>query len=152
MQLTVWGAMAYWALKQSSTWQKQSMLQVYGALGVLAWVLLTVLFARFVQQSQGVAYTGIALWHSGYFQTGISILWSGIAILLMVLSKTYAQRTLWLAGFGLLILVVLKLFFVELAHSGTIERIISFIVVGTLLLLIGYFLPMPPNEEEEKDG
>ncbi len=152
MQLAVWGAMAYWAVKQSSTWQKQSMLQVYGALGVLAWVLLTVIFARFVQHAQGLDYSGIALWHSDYFQTGISILWSGIAILLMVLSKMYGQRSLWLAGFGLLILVVLKLFFVELAHSGTIERIISFIVVGTLLLLIGYFVPMPPNEEEKRDG
>jgi uncharacterized membrane protein len=54
-----------------------------------------------------------------------------------------------MAGFGLLILVVLKLFFVELASSGTIERIISFIVVGSLLLLIGYFVPLPPNEEKE---
>ena len=148
MQLGVWGAMTYWAVKQNSTWQKQRSLQVYGVLGVLAWVLLTVIFARFVQQSQGLEYTSIALWHSDYFQTGISILWSGVAILLMVLSKMYTQRNLWIAGFGLLILVVLKLFFVELAHSGTIERIVSFIVVGTLLLLIGYFVPMPPNEKE----
>ena len=148
MQLGVWGAMTYWAVKQNSTWQKQRSLQVYGVLGVLAWVLLTVIFARFVQQSQGLDYTSIALWHSDYFQTGISILWSGVAILLMVLSKMYTQRNLWIAGFGLLILVVLKLFFVELAHSGTIERIVSFIVVGTLLLLIGYFVPMPPNEKE----
>ena len=56
-----------------------------------------------------------------------------------------------MAGFGLLILVVLKLFFVELANSGTIERIISFIVVGTLLLLIGYFVPLPPNVEKNKE-
>lgn len=54
-----------------------------------------------------------------------------------------------MAGFGLLIVVVFKLFSVELAHSGTIERIISFIVVGTLLLLIGYLVPMSPNKEEE---
>jgi uncharacterized membrane protein len=57
-----------------------------------------------------------------------------------------------MAGFGLLIVVVLKLFFVELAHSGTIERIISFMVVGTILLLIGYFVPMPPSKEEEIRG
>ena len=74
-----------------------------------------------------------------------------IAIVLMLLSKRYKNRPLWLAGFGLLILVVLKLFFVELANSGTIERIISFIVVGSLLLLIGYFVPLPPDEEKNEE-
>ena len=152
MQVAVLMLLGYWTVKQSTSLSKEGMVQLYGVLSILTWVLLTIIFARYVHVSQEVAYTGIALWHSNYFQTGISILWSGVAILLMVLSKMYAQRSLWLAGFGLLILVVLKLFFVELANSGTIERIISFIVVGTLLLVIGYFVPMPPSEKEEKDG
>ncbi|MGE4511477.1 MAG: DUF2339 domain-containing protein [Sulfurimonadaceae bacterium] len=38
---------------------------------------------------------------------------------------------------------------VELAKSGSIERIVSFIVVGVLLLLIGYFAPLPPKEKGE---
>ena len=99
---------------------------------------------------QDVAYSIPALWQSDYFQTGLSLLWSLVAIILMVLSKRYTHRVLWMAGFGLLIVVVLKLFFVELANSGTIERIVSFMVVGTLLLLIGYFVPMPPSEKEEE--
>ena len=148
MQLSVLGTMVYWVRKQSETWAKSSILQMYSVITVLGWVLLTVIFARYVHASQGIAYTSTALWQSSYFQTGISILWSIVAIVAMVFSKVYKQRTLWLGGFGLLILVVLKLFFVELANSGTIERIISFIVVGTLLLVIGYFVPMPPNEEK----
>ncbi len=148
MQLSVLGTMVYGVRKQSEIWAKSSILQMYSGITVLEWVLLTVIFARYVHALQGIAYTSTALWQSSYFQTGISILWSVVAIVAMVFSKVYKQRTLWLGGFGLLILVVLKLFFVELAHSGTIERIISFIVVGTLLLLIGYFVPMPPNEEK----
>ncbi|HFU77540.1 MAG TPA: DUF2339 domain-containing protein [Epsilonproteobacteria bacterium] len=146
MQTAVLALLGYWGWQQRRVWSKESVVQFYGVLGVLVWVLMSAIFARYVHASQEVAYSGKALWHSDYFQTGISILWSTVAIVAMLLSKAYAQRNLWLGGFGLLILVVLKLFFVELAHSGTIERIISFIVVGTLLLLIGYFVPMPPSK------
>jgi uncharacterized membrane protein len=153
MQVTVLALLGYWSLQQRNEWSKEGMVQLYGLLSVLTWVLMTVVFARYVHASQEVAYTSKALWHNDYFQTGISILWSAVAIVAMLLSKAYAQRILWLGGFGLLILVVLKLFFVELANSGTIERIISFIVVGSLLLVIGYFVPMPPSENinDEKE-
>ena len=146
MQFAVLGMMFYWIHAERHGWTKMLARQMYGIVLLLGWMLLTVLFARYVHLMQGVPYTFDALWRSGYFQTGISILWSMAAIAAMLLSKRYVQRTLWLAGFGLLLLVVLKLFFVELAHSGTIERIVSFIVVGVLLLLIGYFVPMPPGE------
>jgi len=43
----------------------------------------------------------------------------------------------------LLGIVVLKLFTIDLASSGTIQRIISFIVVGLLILIIGYLSPVP---------
>jgi hypothetical protein len=45
-----------------------------------------------------------------------------------------------------------KLFFVELANSGTIERIVSFIVVGVALLVIGYFVPLPPKQDQTADA
>jgi len=49
----------------------------------------------------------------------------------------------------LLGLVVLKLFLVDLSGTGTVARIVSFIVVGILMLVIGYFSPMPPAKKEE---
>jgi len=95
-----------------------------------------------------VAYALSPLLKSLFFQTGLSILWTLTAMLLMVLAKRLHHRYIWIAGFGLLGAVVIKLFFVELSGSGTIERIISFIVVGSLLLLIGYLAPIPPKREE----
>jgi uncharacterized membrane protein len=41
--------------------------------------------------------------------------------------------------------VVAKLFFVELSNRGGLERIVSFIGVGVLLLVVGYFAPLPPK-------
>ncbi|MCW8821495.1 MAG: DUF2339 domain-containing protein [Sulfurovum sp.] len=140
---------AYWIYSNKESFIQSTKVFLYGVVAFMSTILVSVIFARFVHVFREVDYTLIALWKNIYYQTGISILWSVIAIVLMLLSKRYKNRPLWLAGFGLLILVVLKLFFVELASSGTIERIISFLVVGSLLLLIGYFVPLPPGKDEK---
>ena len=46
-------------------------------------------------------------------------------------------------------LVVVKLFFIDLSNIGGIERIVSFIGVGLLMLVIGYVSPVPPVAVEE---
>jgi len=40
------------------------------------------------------------------------------------------------------------LFFVELSNRGGLARIVSFIGVGVLLLVVGYFAPLPPKRPE----
>jgi uncharacterized membrane protein len=47
-------------------------------------------------------------------------------------------------------IVVGKLFLVELSASGTLQRIVSFIGVGLLLLIVGYFAPLPPRDSREE--
>ena len=44
--------------------------------------------------------------------------------------------------------VVAKLALVDLSNIGTVERIVSFIGVGLLMLLIGYISPVPPRATE----
>jgi len=46
-------------------------------------------------------------------------------------------------GVGLLGLVVLKLVTKDLSGSGTLAGIVSFLVVGALMLLIGFLSPIP---------
>ena len=150
MQAVVLAVMYYWVAKNKTTFGKTSSMQFYVILAFVVTLFIAVIFARSVHMFRNVSYTLYSLWQDDYFQSGLSILWSIIAIVLMLLSKRYKSRPLWLAGFGLLILVVLKLFFVELASSGTVERIVSFMVVGTLLLVIGYFVPLPPSEDTKR--
>jgi uncharacterized membrane protein len=57
-------------------------------------------------------------------------------------------RVLWFSGAGLMAVVVIKLFLVDLAKVGGVERIVSFIAVGVLMLVIGYFAPLPPKKTE----
>ena len=46
---------------------------------------------------------------------------------------------------------MLKLVLVDLSQTEAIWRVLSFLVAGSLILLIGYLAPLPP-EEIEKDA
>jgi uncharacterized membrane protein len=93
----------------------------------------------------GVRWDADALFGSFVVQTGYAILWTLLALTLMVLAHRRVQRPLWLVGAGLLGLVVVKLLLIDLSNAGGAERIIAFIVVGVLMLVVGYFAPLPPK-------
>ena len=61
--------------------------------------------------------------------------------------RTVTALAARLAAAGLLVAVVAKLFLVDLAATGTIARIVSFLIVGGLLILVGYLSPLPPKRE-----
>ena len=85
--------------------------------------------------------------HSALFQTSISIVWTLTAFVLMGMATRIGNRKLWFTGAVLLGLVVIKLFMVDLADIGTIARIVSFLTVGVLMLVIGYYSPLPPKQQ-----
>ncbi|HZX30249.1 MAG TPA: DUF2339 domain-containing protein [Rhodocyclaceae bacterium] len=119
-----------------------------GVLGASAFAMLSAAVLRACHHWGGVAWEGDALAHSMLAQASLSIVWSLVAIGLMLFAHRRGLRFLWLGGAGLVGLVVAKLFLVELAASGSLERIVSFIVVGLLLLLVGYFAPLPPRRDD----
>ncbi|MBN6076805.1 DUF2339 domain-containing protein [Aggregatibacter actinomycetemcomitans] len=80
-------------------------------------------------------------------QATLSVIWTMCAILLMVKGNKSGQQPVWFSGAALISLVVIKLFLVELGNSGGVARIVSFIVVGLLLLIVGYFAPLPPKNK-----
>lgn len=80
-------------------------------------------------------------------QTGITLLWTVTALVLMWWSARRAMRLPWMVGAALLAAVVLKLLLVDLSATGTVTRIISFIGVGVLMLVIGYVAPLPSKRE-----
>jgi hypothetical protein len=66
----------------------------------------------------------------------------------MVIATRRGWRMLWIVGGVLMGVVVLKLFTVDMSGTGTIARIIGFITVGGLLLIVGYFAPVPPKKAD----
>ena len=118
---------------------------VYWVLGPTALLLLTGTVLRTAHHWAGVPYDTDALLGSMLVQASLSMLWALAALGLMVFGHARALRVVWIAGAVLIAAVVLKLFLVELTNTGGLPRIVSFIGVGILLLLTGYFAPLPPK-------
>jgi uncharacterized membrane protein len=128
-------------------------LGVQAVAGASLFFLVTAMVFRTVHHWLDVPYALGPLLASMEVQAGLSLVWTSIALGLMISGHRRARRELWLVGAVLIGLVVTKLFFVELGNQGGLERIVSFIGVGVLLLVIGYFAPLPPRKpvSEEKE-
>jgi uncharacterized membrane protein len=87
--------------------------------------------------------------HSALVHTGLTLLWTLSALVTMLYATRRApperSRFVWMVGAALLGVVVAKLFVVDLSNVGTLARIVSFLVVGALMLIIGYVSPLPPS-------
>jgi uncharacterized membrane protein len=115
-----------------------------GALAVVAFVAINTVWLRVAHHWAGVPWDADALFDSFLVQAGYSILWTLIALVLMVVSNRRGLRAGWMLGAGLLGLTVLKLFVIDLSNRGGTERIFVFIAVGLLMLVVGWFAPLPP--------
>jgi uncharacterized membrane protein len=121
----------------------------YGVIGILGFMWINVVLLRAIHQYTGVAYEPHILWDSIVVQMALSILWAVCALIVMNLSRRLQNRSLWIIGAGLLGLVLVKLFTKDLMGTGTLARIASFMAVGGLMLLIGYFSPIPAKAKLE---
>jgi uncharacterized membrane protein len=127
-------------------------------IGVAGFIWLNAMLVRGFHHYAGVPYRFDAWSESLAVQTGITLLWTVTALVLMWLAARRAalvpalagaSRAAWMVGAGLLAAVVLKLLIVDLSGSGTVTRIVSFIGVGVLMLVIGYVAPLPGKPKEE---
>lgn len=118
-------------------------------LGGAAFIFLNGVLLRTLHHWAGIPYQLDAMLRSDLVQASLSIFWTVLALVAMLTAHRRGLRVLWVAGAGLMAVVVAKLFLLDLAKIGGIERIVSFIAVGVLMLVIGYFAPLPPKKTEE---
>ena len=95
-----------------------------------------------------------ALWSSRLVQTCFALFWMLVALLVMLRAARQLSRREWLCGAALLGVVIVKLMLVDSAGGGGLARAVAFIGVAVLVLIVGYFSPLPPrvpqthNEEQ----
>lgn len=126
----------------------QHLLPRVGAVVAYAWFNLMLL--RTAAHFLDIPYQIEPLFRSQFVQAMLSLVWSATALVLMRFSAGRRLRAPWMAGAGLLVLVVAKLFLVDLSNVGGVERIISFLGVGALMLAIGYLAPFPSEPKTEE--
>lgn len=130
----------------SDGWSGTAKRQYAALLNGLAFIVLSAGVMRLWHFFDGIRWRLDYLLASFGLQASLSVVWAVTSIVLMVGGNRSGSRSRWLTGATLMAVVVVKLFLVELGNSGGIARIVSFIAVGLLLLLVGWFAPVPPKE------
>jgi len=128
-------------------WLRIAQGQLLPALYGIAFLWISTEAARLTHHWGGIAFDAPTLIASSMLQAGLSLLWTAIAMSLMVYASQKKQRTLWFNGFGLLAIVGIKLMMVDLSNKGTMLWTVSLIGIALLIIAASYFSPAPPKEE-----
>jgi uncharacterized membrane protein len=140
---------AYAALRRTTLVSRDAHAFPVAATGAaFAFIWANGVLLRTLHHWAGIPYELAPMMRSMLVQASLSIFWTVLALTLMVYATRAARRGVWLAGATLMAAVVVKLFVAELRDANGVERIVSFIVVGLLMLAIGYFAPVPPRSAQ----
>jgi uncharacterized membrane protein len=119
------------------------------ALAALSFLWLNGVLLRTLHQWFAVPFGLEPFLASTLVQTSLSIFWSILALLTMLVATRNQYRVVWIVGAVLLGVVIGKLFLIDLSRTGSVERIVSFVGVGLLMLVVGYYSPLPPTREAQ---
>lgn len=148
-QLIVLGSFLIWRLKVEKASPDSELHKNWwlaGGLAVFAWA--TSLLLKSLHVWQAIPYTPGDLFYSPTVQTSLSIFWTIVGLCTAVYATRSHRRIVWFCAAALIAVVVAKLFLIDLTDQDSITRIASFVGVGGLLLVVGYFAPLPPTAEQ----
>lgn len=123
--------------------QSSALPTLYG----IAFLWVSAEAARLTHHWGGIPFEGRILLASSTLQAELSILWTAIAMGIMVYASRSKQRTLWFNGFALLAIVGIKLMAIDLSNKGTVLWTLSLIGISLLIIAASYFSPAPPKKE-----
>lgn len=114
----------------------------------LAFWWLNGLLLRSLAWYGAIDWSVSALWSSRLVQTCFALFWMLVALLVMLRAARQVSRREWLCGAALLGVVIVKLMLVDSAGGGGLARAVAFIGVAVLVLIVGYFSPLPPRVQQ----
>ncbi|MGW8195589.1 MAG: DUF2339 domain-containing protein [Desulforhopalus sp.] len=117
-------------------------------IALLFFLWISSVIGRAVHFYAGIPYFMASLYRSVIFQASLAAFWGTAALALTVFGTRRGSRAMWTGGVLLLVMVIVKLFFVDLSNTGILARVVSLLVVGIVMLMVGYFSPLPPRHEE----
>jgi len=92
-------------------------------------------------------FNSLELWSNATVQLSLTILWVLLAWATMWTATLKRLKPMWILGGSILVIVSLKLVLFDLSHTGTLTRVISFLLAGGVMLLIAYIAPKPDGEK-----
>lgn len=120
-----------------------------GVVAAIAFLWLNAALLRSLHHLWGTPLGIYGMAHSTTVQTALSVFWGLLGFMAMTVAAKKHWRYVWIVGGVLMVVVVAKLFLVDLSSIGTLARITSFLSVGVLLLVTGYLAPLPPRRASQ---
>lgn len=111
----------------------------------LGFIWLSAMAMRLAHHWAGVPFEADALIQSGVAQSMLSVLWTALALAVMIRASAGRLRREWFVGFALLGIVGAKFVLIDVINEGTVTWTLSLIGVGLLILAASYFSPAPPR-------
>jgi uncharacterized membrane protein len=111
-------------------WLRTPLLWVCGALGLFA---ATLAILEVSERAGGSIDTAFQRGH-----TAVSAVWAVVGLALLILGLR-RSRALKVGGFALFGISLAKLFLYDLANLSSVTRAFSFVVVGILIMVGGFF-------------
>ncbi len=92
---------------------------------------------------RGAALAGVWLWVTEWttahdYGSGLTVAWALLALVVFVAGLALRERVYRVGGFAILALAVGRVFVVDVWALETLYRILSFLVLGAVLLVLGY--------------
>ena len=137
------GATAWWMARCNGASERL----VYRAFGVGLFIALNGVVLRTAYHWLDLPWRLSALLANRPLQAALTLTWTATALPVMLLATRRRIRPLWMLGAGLLAIVVVKLFAIDLATLSGLPRVVAFLGVGALLLIIGYVAPLPADRD-----
>jgi len=148
------GALWWTALddeQHANLWRGDARILIAIVAAIVFWWLNAALI-RSLHHNFGAPITWHGIARSQFVQAALSIFWAVLGFAAMTLAARKHWRYVWIVGGALMLVVVAKLFLVDLSNVGTIARIVSFLTIGALIVVTGYLAPLPPKRTREPDG
>jgi len=144
LELTIIGALAliWFGLRER---MRREALQTL--LLVLGFIALSAAALRWTHQLFAEPW-GAGLLGSMRAQSALSIVWTLAGVGGMLVGAHLGRRRPWQLGAAVMALVLLKLALIDRSFLGNLPGIVAFLVVGGLLVVVGYFAPQPPAVEK----
>ncbi len=121
------------------------------ALALAGVVLLTTVTLRSAHFIGGVTWSE-ALMESPLAQAALSIAWTLAGIAAMLVGQRRGSRAVWFGGAALMGVVLVKLLLIDRQYLHDLPAIVGVLVVGVLLVAVGYFAPVPPKSANPGDS
>lgn len=114
-----------------------------GLFAAVVFVTISAATLRAVHQLAGLGWDGQLL-GTMLAQTSLTVVWSLLGVVAWIVGSKRGSRPVWMAGALLMGIVLAKLILVDRDYMGDVPGIVSFVAVGLLLTVVGYFAPSPP--------